>query len=160
RMNPDGSGVQLFASGLRNPEGLAFVPGTNTLWAAVNNRDDIPYPFNDSTGNYRKVITSYVDDHPPDLFTAVRQGGNYGWPFCNSNPYTFAGPDFAPFDNDQDTNGDGHVDCGAMDRVSKDIQAHSAPLGLAFLQGTAFAAPYRSGAVIAYHGSWDRSVPT
>jgi len=160
RMNADGSGVELFASGLRNPEGLAFVPGTNTLWAAVNSRDDIPYPFNDSTGNYNKVITSYVDNHPPDLFTAVRQGGNYGWPYCNSDPDTSAGYNFAPFDNDQDTNSDGHVDCGAMDRVSKGLQAHSAPLGLTFLQNTSFAGPYRNGAVIAYHGSWDRSVPT
>jgi uncharacterized protein (TIGR03437 family) len=160
RMNADGTGVELFASGLRNPEGLAFAPGTNTLWAAVNNRDDIPYPFNDSTGNYRKVITSYVDDHPPDLFTAVRQGGNYGWPYCNSDPDTPSGYNFAPFDNDQDTNGDGHVDCNMMDRVSKGLQAHSAPLGLTFLQNSAFAAPYRNGAVIAFHGSWDRSVPT
>jgi glucose/arabinose dehydrogenase len=58
KMNPDGSGLQLFASGLRNPEGLAFLPGTNTLWAAVNNRDDIPYPYRDSTGNYGQVVTS------------------------------------------------------------------------------------------------------
>ncbi|HWF08565.1 MAG TPA: hypothetical protein VG297_08870 [Bryobacteraceae bacterium] len=160
RMNPDGTGLQLFALGLRNPEGLAFVPGSNTLWAAVNNRDDIPYPYNDSTGNYQKIVTSYVDDHPPDLFTSLRQGGNYGWPFCNSTEDAPSGYDYPPFDNDQDTNSDGHVNCGAMDRVTKGVQAHSAPLGLAFLQQTSFAAPYRNGAVIAYHGSWDRSVPT
>lgn len=160
KMNPDGSGLQLFASGLRNPEGLAFVPGTNTLWAAVNNRDDIPYPYKDSTGNYGQVVSSYVDDHPPDLFTRVRQGGNYGWPYCNSTEDTPAGYNNAPFDNDQDTNSDGRVDCGAMDRVTKGIQAHSAPLGLAFLQGTGFAAPYRNGAVIGLHGSWDRTAPT
>jgi uncharacterized protein (TIGR03437 family) len=160
KMNPDGSGPQLFASGLRNPEGLAFLPGTNTLWAAVNNRDDIPYPYNDATGNFGKILTSYVDDHPPDLFTSVKQGGDYGWPFCNSNPDSPSGYNSAPFDNDYDTNRDGHVNCGAMDRVTKGIQAHSAPLGLAFLQATSFASPYRNGAVIGYHGSWDRSTPT
>jgi uncharacterized protein (TIGR03437 family) len=160
KMNPDGTGLQRFASGLRNPEGLAFVPGTNTLWAAVNNRDDIPYPYNDSTGNYGKVVTAYVDDHPPDLFTSLRQNGNYGWPFCNSTEDTPSGYNYPPFDADQDTNNDGHVDCSSMDRVTKGLQAHSAPLGLAFLQGTSFAAPYRNGAVIAFHGSWDRSVPT
>jgi uncharacterized protein (TIGR03437 family) len=159
-MNPDGSNLQRFASGLRNPEGLAFVPGTNTLWAAVNNRDEIIYPHRDATGNYGKLVRSYVDDHPPELFTRVRQGGNYGWPFCNSSEDGAAGYDNMPFDLDIENNADGHVDCNKMDRIDKGIQAHSAPLGLAFLQGTNFAAPYRDGAVIAFHGSWDRTNPT
>src|SRR5438309_2091292 len=82
----------------------------NTLWVAVNNRDQLPYPFRDSTGSYGQVFWSYVDNHPPDLFTAVRDGGNYGWPFCDSNPDK--GLDRMPFDPDYDTNLDGHVDCG------------------------------------------------
>jgi uncharacterized protein (TIGR03437 family) len=156
--NPDGSNGRLFAKGLRNAEGLDFLPGTNNLWVVVNNRDQIPYPFKDSTGNYGKEVTSYIDNHPPDLFTAVRDGGNYGWPFCNSNPD--AGLDNMPFDHDMDTNSDDNVNCGAADRVNKGIQAHSAPLGLKFLGNTNFAAAYRNGAVAALHGSWDRSVPT
>jgi uncharacterized protein (TIGR03437 family) len=160
RMNPDGSGLQVFASGLRNPEGLAFIPGTNSLWAAVNNRDEILYPYKDSTGQYGQLVRSYVDDHPPDLFTALRQGGNYGWPFCNSTEDSPVGFNGMPFDNDQDTNSDAHIDCGAMDRVSRGLQAHSAPLGVAFTQGTRFAGPYRNGAIIGFHGSWDRTVPT
>ena len=128
RVNPDGSGLQLFASGLRNPEGLAFVPGTNTLWAAVNNRDEIPYPYKDATGQYRQAVRSYIDDHPPDLFTALRPGGNYGWPFCNSTEDTPVGFNNMPFDTDQDTNSDAHVDCAAMDRVTRGLQAHSARL--------------------------------
>lgn len=106
--NANGTGSRLFATGLRNAEGVRFLPGTDTLWAAVNNRDNLPYPVQDSSGNYGKVIGSYVDDHPPDLFTAVRDGGNYGWPFCDSNPDK--GPDRMPFDLDYDTNRDSPVD--------------------------------------------------
>jgi len=156
--NADGTGARLFASGLRNAEGVRFLPGTNTLWVAVNSRDNLPYPFQDSTGNYGRQISSYIDDHPPDLFTAVRDGGNYGWPFCQANPDH--GLDRMPFDPDYDTNQDRHVDCSKMDSPTKGIQAHSAPLGLLFLQDTAFALPYRQGAVIALHGSWDRSRKT
>lgn len=158
RYNADGTGGRLFARGLRNTEGVRFLPGTNTLWAVVNNRDQVAYPAQDSTGNYGHVYWGYVDDHPPDLFTAVRDGGNYGWPFCNSNPDQAF--DHMPFDLDLDTNRDGHVDCSNMDVPSKGIQAHSAPLGLHFLRDTLFAQPYREGAVIPLHGSWDRSSRT
>ena len=160
RFNPDGSGMQLFAQGLRNPEGLAFLPGTGQLWAAVNNRDDIVYPRQDSTGQYGKVVRAFVDDNPPEPVTSVRPGGNYGWPFCNSAQDSSSGLSNMPFDPDYELNRDGHVDCSKMDRMSKGIQAHSAPLGFHFLQGTTFATPYRNGAVIALHGSWDRSQPT
>ena len=154
----DGTGGRLFAAGLRNAEGVRFLPGTNTLWAAVNNRDNLLYPFQDATGNYGQMIWSYVDNHPPDLFTAVRDGGNYGWPFCMSNPDK--GLDHMPFDLDYDTNRDAHVDCSKMDAPTKGIQAHSAPLGLLFLQDTIFAQPYRQGAAVALHGSWDRTKKT
>jgi uncharacterized protein (TIGR03437 family) len=156
--NADGTGGRLFARGLRNAEGVRFLPGTNTLWAAVNNRDNIPYPVQDSSGNYGQVIWSYVDSHPPDLLTAVRDGGNYGWPFCDSNPDN--GLDQMPFNPDFDTNQDSHVDCGKMDAVTKGIPAHSAPLGLVFLSDTAFAQLYRNGAAVALHGSWDRTTKT
>jgi uncharacterized protein (TIGR03437 family) len=159
-VNPDGSGLKTFATGLRNPEGLAVVPGTNSLWAAVNNRDEILYPYHDSSGKFGQLLRSYVDDHPPDLFTSVRQGGNYGWPFCNSTEDSPGGYSNMPFDPDIEINSDAHIDCGTMDRIDRGIQAHSAPLGLMFLQGTNFAAPYRDGAVIALHGSWDRTVPS
>lgn len=158
--NADGSGAVLFAQGLRNAEGLAFVPGTNTLWAIVNNRDDIPYPFNDGSGNYGQVITSYVDNHPPEEFTRVRSGGNYGWPFCNPNPDTPSGYVDMPFDNDYNLNQNGSVNCATMDRINMGIQAHSAPLGLLFLQNTAVPAAYKDGAVAGLHGSWNRSQKT
>jgi glucose/arabinose dehydrogenase len=155
----DGKNGRLFARGLRNAEGLAFLPGTDTLWVVVNNRDNIRYPVEDSS-DYGKLLTSYVDNHPPDEFTRVRDGGNYGWPFCNPNPDTDAGYNAMPFDRDYDLNRDGIVDCGRMDRIDKGIQAHSAPLGLIFLQGTQFLDAYRNGAVTALHGSWNRSTLT
>jgi hypothetical protein len=134
--NADGSSGRLFARGLRNAEGLAMIPGTNTLWVVVNNRDDIAYPFNDGSGNYGRVFSGYVDDHPPDEFTRVRDGGNYGWPFCNPNPDTPSGLVDMPFDRDYQMNQTGAVDCGTMDRINHGIQAHSAPLGLTFFQNT------------------------
>jgi len=156
----DGSNRRLFARGLRNAEGLAFVPGTNTLWAAVNNRDNTPYPFDDGSGNYGRVLPDYVDNHPPDEFTQVADGANYGWPFFNPNPDTSTGLDNMPFDRDYDWNRDGHVDIATMTRINKGIPAHSAALGLTFLQGTKFPAAYSSAALVALHGSWNRTAPT
>ncbi|MEJ6482041.1 PQQ-dependent sugar dehydrogenase [Nostoc punctiforme UO1] len=158
--NADGSNRRLFAQGLRNAEGLAFLPNTNDLWVVVNNRDNIAYPFNDGSGNYGKIIPSYVDNHPPEEFTRVRDGGNYGWPFCNPNPDTSNGVNNMPFDRDYEFNANGKVNCNAMDRISKGIQAHSAPLGLTFLQNTNFPSLYSNGAVAGLHGSWNRQKKT
>ena len=161
-----GGTMRVFARGLRNAEGLAFVPGTSTLWVAVNNRDNIAYPFHgdvtgDGADDYGRVVPSWVDDHPPEEFTRVVDGGNYGWPYCNPNPDTPTGLDDMPFDRDVQTNADGsRLDCATATRVSKGIQAHSAPLGLTFLQGTNAPAAYREGAAIAYHGSWNRTQRT
>ncbi|MEH2108278.1 PQQ-dependent sugar dehydrogenase [Nostoc sp.] len=156
----NGTNQRLFAQGLRNAEGLAFLPNTNDLWVVVNNRDNIAYPFNDNSGNYGKIIPSYVDDHPPEEFTKVRDGGNYGWPFCNPNPDTSNGLNNMPFDRDYQFNANGSVNCNAMDRISKGIQAHSAPLGLTFLQNTNFPSLYSTGAVVGLHGSWNRQKKT
>jgi glucose/arabinose dehydrogenase len=161
--NADGTGRRLFAQGLRNAEGLAFVPGTNRLWAVVNNRDNVAYPFNrdfngDGTNDYGKVLQSYVDNHPPEEFTHVQDGGNYGWPFCNPNPDNTLV--LMPFDRDYQLNANGQVDCNGMTRISRGIQAHSAPLGLTFLQSTSFANAYRAGAAVGLHGSWNRTKKT
>jgi glucose/arabinose dehydrogenase len=160
RYNADGSGGTLFARGLRNAEGLAFSPGTSTLWAVINNRDNIPYPFDDGSGQYGQVIQSWVDNHPPEEFTRVRSGGNYGWPFCNPNPDTPSGMVNMPFDPDFDLNRTGSVNCSAMDRINLGIQAHSAPLGLLFFQTSKAPSAYRNGAAVALHGSWNRAQKT
>src|SRR5215472_7371231 len=114
-----GQNQRLYARGLRNAEGLDLFPGTDDLWVAVNNRDNIPYPFNDATGQYGQVIPSYVDNHPPDEFIHLRDGGNYGWPYCNPNPDSASGLFAMPFDRDYDTNRDGsQADCSTMDAVT------------------------------------------
>ncbi|WP_375471240.1 PQQ-dependent sugar dehydrogenase [uncultured Nostoc sp.] len=158
--NADGTNRRLFAQGLRNAEGLALLPNTNDLWVVVNNRDNIAYPFNDGSGKYGRVIPSYVDNHPPEEFTRVRDGGNYGWPFCNPNPDTSNGFNNMPFDRDYQFNANGRVNCNALDRISKGIQAHSAPLGLTFLQNTRFTSLYSNGVVAGLHGSWNRQTKT
>lgn len=155
----------LVATGLRNAEGLAEVPGTGALWAVTNNRDQIAYPrHGDITGDgrddYGTVVPSYVDDHPMEPFVHVEQGKFYGWPFCNATQDTAAGNRHMPFEADAETNADGHVNCAAAEKIDLGIQAHSAPLGLTFLQRTAVPARLRTGAAVALHGSWNRTVRT
>jgi glucose/arabinose dehydrogenase len=162
----DGSNGKIFARGIRNAEGLAFVPGTNELWASVNETDDILYPFRNSwqgsgSNDYGKMITSYIDDHPPDEFIHVREGANYGWPFANPNPDTPNGLDNMPLAPNYETNPDWSKYPESMfTRIDKGIQAHSAALGIAFLQDSKMPEPFREGVAIALHGSWDRSRKT
>jgi glucose/arabinose dehydrogenase len=126
RANPDGSDLQVIASGLRNPVGLAFQPGTNLLWATVNERDN--------QGN----------EIPPDLVTIVNARANYGWPACMP-------PDAAPMAQG--------ADCSDVTSPTIGIQAHSAPLGLAFLQGNGVPSDLNSDLIVAQHGSWNRQPP-
>jgi glucose/arabinose dehydrogenase len=155
----DGKGGRLFARGLRNAEGLDFIPGTNTLWATVNSRDEIPVPFDidvdgDGKNDFGRVVNAYVDNNPVDFFTQVRDGGNYGWPYCDEASNGTASV-LAP---DYDTNLHGErFDCTTADRASKAIRAHSAPLGMSFLHNTAVPSAYRKGAAVAEHGCWNCS---
>jgi len=128
-MNPDGSGVRVYASGLRNPVGMGWAPKTKTLWTVVNERDELG------------------DDLVPDYLTSVRENGFYGWPYSYFGQHLDMRvkemkpelvkkaivPDFA-------------------------LGAHTASLGLAFYTGKAFPEKYRNGAFIAQHGSWNRQV--
>ena len=85
-MRPDGSDLHVVEKGVRNGEGLAVAPN-GTVWTAVNNRDNIPYPFHKAYGGYKdafgKVIQAYVNNHPPDEVLPVTQGRDLGWPYCN-----------------------------------------------------------------------------
>ncbi len=157
----DGSNRRLFARGLRNAEGLDFIPGTSILWAAVNNRDEIRYPFNndfdaDGAIDLGKALPKFVDVNPPEPFTKVRDGGHYGWPFCNNlanaamtNLELFPDFDFNPNSS--------QLNCATVDRASKGIRAHSAPLGFSFLQDSTVPPAYRNGAAVALHGCWNCS---
>ena len=158
----DGSNRRLYAQGLRNAEGLAFRPGTSELWAVVNNRDNIEYPYHqdrngDGTDDFGKVMQDYVDGHPPDLLIRVKDGGHYGWPFCNANPDQ--GLDNMPYDRDVQLNPNGSkLDCDKITPATKGIAAHSAPLGLSFLQDSGLPEPYRNALVTALHGCWNCSM--
>ncbi|MGC2153169.1 MAG: PQQ-dependent sugar dehydrogenase [Terriglobales bacterium] len=130
--NPDGSGMKIFAKGLRNAVGLAENPKTDTVWVTVNGRDWLG------------------DDLPPEtIYDLGKNGGDAGWPYC----YGDRVPDsnFAP-------SGDNR--CAGVLEPKVQMQAHSAPLGLAFYNGTMFPPDYRNNIFVAFHGSWNRSVPT
>ena len=129
--NPDGTGKRIFASGLRNPVGLAWEPVTGALWTAVNERDGLG------------------DDLVPDYATDVRAGAFYGW------PYAYLGPHEDPRRKGE------HPDLVAKAVVPAVlIDSHSAPLGIAFYTGSMFPAEYRGSAFVALHGSWNRAKRT
>jgi glucose/arabinose dehydrogenase len=152
---------RLYARGIRNAEGLDFRPGTRELWVVVNNRDNIAYPFQkdfngDGSNDYGKVMQAYVDRNPPELLLNVRDGGNYGWPFCNSNGD--AGMDNMPYVRDVEHNADGgKLDCGTLPRPAKGLPPHSAPLGMSFLPKDGMPPAWAGGLVVALHGCWNCS---
>ena len=165
-----GAFLRVYARGVRNGEGLAFAPD-GSLWTAVNERDQIPYPFHRSYGGsgdaYGQVITAYVNEHPPDELAKLTPGRNLGWPYCNPDPdvthgssstaYTFAN---LPFDDDQQNNPNGSVlNCAGLAPLERGLPAHSAPLGLTFLERSRVPGGWSQGAVVAVHGSWDRTPP-
>ena len=129
RYDPNGSGFELFAYGLRNSVGLAWHPVTHELWATENGRDLLG------------------DDIPPDEVNIIRKGGDYGWPYAYGNKIT------DPAFDDSD-----HASRTIPAYI--ELQAHSAPLGLAFFDSDAFGKDYKNDLFIAFHGSWNRSVPT
>jgi glucose/arabinose dehydrogenase len=130
KVGPDGT-LTTFASGLRNPVGLAFYPGTNDLYVTVNERDGLG------------------DNLPPDYLTRIGQGDFFGWPYA----YIGAHPD--------STFGAKRPDLVAKTKTPDVLfQAHSAPLGLVFYEGDQFPAVYKGDAFVALHGSWNSSRPT
>jgi glucose/arabinose dehydrogenase len=116
-----------FASGIRNPNGMGFEPATGVLWTVSNERDEIG------------------PDLPPDFLTSVKDGGFYGW------PYSYWGRNVDKRVKPQDP---GRV----AQAITPDyaLGPHTASLGLAFYTADAFPAPYKGGAFIGQHGSWNR----
>jgi glucose/arabinose dehydrogenase len=130
--NPDGSGQKIFAKGLRNAVGIAENPKTDTVWVTVNGRDWLG------------------DDLPPEtIYDLGKDGGDGGWPYCYG--------DRIP-DSNFTRAGDNR--CQSVLKPEVQMQAHSAPLGLAFYEGSMFPPDYRNNLFAAFHGSWNRSVPT
>ncbi|MBI2024940.1 MAG: PQQ-dependent sugar dehydrogenase [Candidatus Harrisonbacteria bacterium] len=134
-MNPDGSGFQEFARGLRNAVFFDWSYVTGEMWATEMGRDFLG------------------DDLPPDEINIVKSGKNYGWPICygknvhdtsfDKNTY-IRNPCMEPFETQS------HID----------IPAHSAPLGLAFIPEEGWPESFWYNLLVAYHGSWNRSEAT
>ncbi|MEO6171241.1 MAG: sorbosone dehydrogenase family protein [Lysobacter sp.] len=125
-IDPATGSTQVYASGLRNPVGLAWQPGTDTLWAVVNERDEIG------------------SDLVPDYLTSVQRGAFYGW------PYSYWGQHVDKRIQPQ------REDLVARAVVPDyALGNHVAPLGLAFYEG-ALMPQFRGGAFIGEHGSWNR----
>jgi glucose/arabinose dehydrogenase len=128
-VNLDGSGEKIYASGLRNPVGMDWAPGTQTLWTAVNERDELG------------------DDLVPDYITSVKEGGFYGWPF------SYFGQHKDPrLENKQRPD---LVQKAIVPDMA--VGSHTASLGLAFYNKKEFPLKYQNGAFIGQHGSWNRS---
>ncbi|CAA0124704.1 Virginiamycin B lyase [Mycolicibacterium vanbaalenii] len=152
RVPPGGGPATPFATGVRNGTGLAVAPD-GAVWTAVNGRDNVAFP--EPGPQYGQVIQEYVDDHPPEQFAELTPGRELGWPYCNSD----GGPADLPFIRDVQTNPDGNqMDCASLPPVEQSFGAHSAPLGLSFVDG-GLPEPYASGALVGIHGSWNRQPP-
>jgi glucose/arabinose dehydrogenase len=133
RYRLDGSGAELVAKGLRNSVGLAFNPTTGALWVSQNERDNLG------------------DDLPPEEINVLSDLGgaveDYGWPYCYGA--RVPNPEFRDATR-----------CQGTIPPALQMQAHSAPLGMVFYDGEQFPAEYRGDLFLAFHGSWNRSVPT
>ena len=130
RYSADGKFEKVYASGLRNAVGILFHPITGELWATVNGRDGLG------------------DDIPPETIYNIKEDTDYGWPYCYGD--RVPDPTMDP--------PSGYCEKTGVPAVK--MQAHSAPLGLAFYTGDQFPAEFKGDMFVAFHGSWNRSVPT
>ncbi|WKZ58213.1 MAG: sorbosone dehydrogenase family protein [Cyclobacteriaceae bacterium] len=127
RINPDGSGREIFASGVRNTVGFTWHPVTKELWFTDNGRDMLG------------------DDIPPcELNRASKAGMHFGYPYCHGG--TIKDPQF----------GDKRP-CSDFTVPAQNLGPHTAPLGIKFYTGNMFPSGYKNQAFIAEHGSWNRS---
>jgi glucose/arabinose dehydrogenase len=126
--NPDGSGAQVYASGIRNAVGIAFDPETGELWCSVNERDGL--------GN----------DLVPDYITHVQTGGFYGWPW-----WYMGGHQDPRFPDKRPDLKDKVITPDVI------LQPHNASLEMTFYEGKQFPIEYRGDIFAAEHGSWNRS---
>jgi glucose/arabinose dehydrogenase len=125
--NPDGSGRNVFAWGIRNAVGIKFRPSTNELWMSTNERDELG------------------EDLVPDYISRVQPGGFYGW------PWFYLGNHQDPRHKDK------HPELAGKVLVPDVlVQSHSATLNLCFYDGAQFPAEYKGDIFAAFHGSWNR----
>ena len=143
--DPEGTFTAEFAGGLRNSVFFTFHPKTKEIWATEMGRDNLGDNLPPDEVNIVKVAG------PEDKFGAKR----YGWPFCYGNQVrdkTFNPEKFKRIDISSD--------CAKTEPPVIKIPAHSAPLGLAFITDKKWPTEWRNDLLVAYHGSWNSSVPT
>ena len=130
RMKPDGSGLEVFAAGVRNSVGFDWHPKTHEMWFTDNGRDMLG------------------DDVPNDeLNVAWKPGMHFGFPFCHQGDVP--DPEFGA-----------QRACSTTEPPVQKLGAHVAALGFTFYTGDMFPASYKNAAIIAEHGSWNRTVPS
>jgi glucose/arabinose dehydrogenase len=130
RMKPDGTGLETYAEGIRNSVGFAWHPVTHELWFTENGRDMLG------------------DDVPNDeLNVAYKAGLHFGFPFCHQGDV--ADPEFGA-----------QRACSTTEAPVQKLGAHVAAIGFTFYTGSMFPARFKNAAIIAEHGSWNRSTPS
>ncbi|HSQ44211.1 MAG TPA: PQQ-dependent sugar dehydrogenase [Ginsengibacter sp.] len=129
RINPDGTGFEIFATGIRDCVGFAWDPVTKQLWFTDNGRDNLG------------------DDIPNDELNNAKEAGmNFGYPFCHEGD--ILDPEYGKGKN-----------CSDYTPPVKKLGAHVAALGMRFYSGNMFPADYKNAVFIAEHGSWNRTTP-
>ncbi len=130
RFQLDGSGGEIIANGLRNSVGFDWAPWSGELYATDNGRDFLG------------------DDFPPEELNLIKEDRFYGWPYYNGDnvPDPDMGAD--PLAGEREPTPPAH-----------DFRAHNAPLGMSFINASGWPAGYKRTALVALHGSWNRSTP-
>jgi len=130
RMKPDGSEMEVFAEGVRNSVGFDWHPVTGELWFTDNGRDMLG------------------DDVPGDeLNVAPKAGLHFGFPYCHQGDVT--DPEFGT-----------QRACSTTEAPAQRLDAHVAAIGFTFYTGDMFPSTYKNAAIIAEHGSWNRTPPS
>jgi glucose/arabinose dehydrogenase/Cu/Zn superoxide dismutase len=134
RVSPNGMTRTVYAKGLRNTLGWAWHPQTRELWGFDHGSD--------FRGN----------DVPPEELNLIREGGNYGWPFCYGQRTVDRWSHYDPPNRMTP-----EAYCGATEPAALMYQPHSAPIGFVFYTGSQFPSQYQGDAFVSMHGSWNRS---
>ena len=129
----DGQHGRVYSRGLRNAVGMAVNPGTKQIWVTQHERDNLEPDH---------------QDLPAEEINLLRMGKDYGWPYCHGRK--IPNPEYH-----------NQARCNRTESPALRMQAHSAPLGITFLnKATAFPVEWHNDALVAFHGSWNRDVPT